>query len=204
MSTLRPHPPELKERGYRLYEQGKSNPAIAAELGIPLSTINRWSSKEKWKLRRQFASRPGSELGALAPTNQDILDEISQLTFEEKQTRYDEMMSEEALRVAYAVRSLPPQALLANADKIKKLDETARKALKLEEDKPKTLINIALLSHGTVERVRNLSAAPALTNEDQTGLEPAAEPAEDAAGIAAKPSPPTPLPAPPIAPGAGL
>src|ERR1700730_18726388 len=121
--VIRPHPPELRERGYQLYEQGKSNPEIAAELGIPLSTINRWSSKGKWKLRRQLANRPGTELGAPAPTDQDILDEISQLTFEEKQARCAELMSDDALRFAYTVRGLPPQALLANADKIKKLDE---------------------------------------------------------------------------------
>src|ERR1700732_3075887 len=84
--TLRPHPPELKERGYRLYEQGKSNPAIAAELEIPLSTINRWSSREKWKLRRQFASRPGTELGAGLVPNSSLTDEAEQRALDREKT----------------------------------------------------------------------------------------------------------------------
>ena len=144
---IQPHPPELKERGYRLYEKGKSNPEIAAELGIPVSTLARWSSKAKWKLRKQLASRPETELAPLESVcSDDTLNEISQLTFEEKQTRYDCMMADHALRVAYTVRSLSPQGLIVNADKIAKLDSVARKALNLEESKPPVVVNIALLS----------------------------------------------------------
>jgi transposase-like protein len=145
-APFQPHPPELKERGYRLYEQGKSNPEIAKELGIPVSTLARWSSKGKWKLRRQVAGRSETGPGVVAPTNQDALDEISQLTFEEKQARYGEMMAEHALRFAYTVKSLSPQGLIVNADKIKKLDETARKALNLEERKPRVVVNVGLLA----------------------------------------------------------
>jgi hypothetical protein len=140
---LEPHPPELKERGYQLYEKGKTNREIAQELGIPLNTLARWSSKGKWKLRKQLAGHPELAPAALAPTVQD---EISQLSFDQKQTRYAEVMAEHALRVAYTVKNLPSQALIVNADKIKKLDETARKALNLEENKPAMVINVALLS----------------------------------------------------------
>ena len=62
-------------------------------------------------------------------------------------------MAEHALRVAYTVKSLPSQALIVNADKIKKLDETARKALNLEENKPTVVVNVALL-HALSERRR--------------------------------------------------
>ncbi len=150
--VIQPHPPELRERGYRLYEKGKPNPEIAAELGIPVATLARWSSKGKWKLRRQLASRPETELGALAPTNQDSL-EISQLTLEEKQTRYTEMMADHAMRVAYTVKGLSLQGLVANADKIKKLDETARKALSLDKSKPPMIINVALLARPLPKRL---------------------------------------------------
>jgi hypothetical protein len=205
----RPHPPELKEHGYRLYEQGKSNPAIAAELEIPLSTINRWSSKEKWKLRRQFASRPGTELGAGLAPNSSLTDEAEQRaldrekTLPEAQRDYEEAMQTQALRIMRTIEEMPDELLIANADRIAKLDLTARKALKLDSNKPRQLINIALLSHGVVEEarvVRNLSDAPALTQEEDTGCKPVAEPAADAAGIAAEPSPLTPLPAGPIIP----
>jgi hypothetical protein len=147
--VIQPHPPELRERGYRLYEKGKSNPEIAAELGIPVSTLARWSSKGKWKLRKQLANNPATAPGALAPAHSnDTLDEeeISQLTFEEKQARYGDIMAEHALRFAYTVKNLSPQSLIVNADKIKKLDETARKALNLEERKPRVVVNVELLA----------------------------------------------------------
>ena len=147
---LQPHPPELKERGYKLYAEGKSNREIAKELGIPLNTLARWSSKGKWKLRKHLAGHAEAGLDALAPTVQD---EISQLSFEQKRARYAEVMAEHALRVAYTVKSLPSQALIVNADKIKKLDETARKALNLEENKPVVVVNVALL-HALSERRR--------------------------------------------------
>jgi hypothetical protein len=55
-------------------------------------------------------------------------------------------MAEHALRFAYTVKSLSPQGLIVNADKIKKLDETARKALNLEESKPRVVVNVGLLA----------------------------------------------------------
>jgi transposase len=152
-ARLQPHPPELKERGYRLYEKGKPNREIAAELGIPVATLARWSSKGKWKLRRQLAGHAEAGLNALVPINQDSLAEISQLTFEEKQTRYDEMMSEHALRFAYVVKGLSPQGVVVNADKISKLDTVARKALKLEESRPAVLLNVALLARPMPSRL---------------------------------------------------
>jgi hypothetical protein len=165
-ARLQPHPPGLKEHGYQLYQQGKSNVQIAKELGIPLNTLARWSSKGRWKMRKQLAGHAEPRLGALAPTVQD---EISQLTFEQKQARYAAMMAEHALHVAYTVKSLPSQALIVNADKIKKLDETARKALNLEESKPAMVVNVALLAQIS-ERKRNIvaqevSASKLPTNE---------------------------------------
>jgi hypothetical protein len=78
-------------------------------------------------------------------------------------------MAEQALRVAYTVKGLPSQALIVNADKIKKLDETARKALNLEKNKPAMVVNVALLAQIS-ERKRTIAAqevsAPKLpTNE---------------------------------------
>jgi hypothetical protein len=132
-------------------------------LGIPVSTLARWSSKGKWKIRRQLANNTATEPGALAPahSNETLDDEeISKLTFEEKQARYAEVMAEHALRFAYTVKSLSPQGVIVNADKIKKLDETARKALNLEERKPSVVVNVGLLAS-------RLPARPALVIEDE-------------------------------------
>jgi transposase-like protein len=147
---IQPHSPELRERGYELYEKGKSNAEIAAELGIPVSTLAGWSSKGKWKLRKQLAS---SEVIPSSADEDGAAEEISQLTFQEKQTRYGEIMADHALRVAYTVKKLSPQGLIVNADKIAKLDTIARKALNLEEKKPALVVNVALLA-------RPLSVSP--------------------------------------------
>jgi transposase-like protein len=211
--VLLSHPPEFKERGYRLYEQGKSNPEIAKELRIPLSTINRWSSKEKWKLRKQLAGLHETELGPGLVPNSSLTDEAEQRaldrekTLPEAQRDYEETMQAQALRIMRAIEEIPDELLIANADRIAKLDLTARKALKLDSNKPRQLINIALLSHGVVKPARIASDVPAaaeLTYEEHTGCKPAAEPTEDAARIPAESSSQTPLPARPTTPEAGL
>src|SRR3984893_463211 len=125
--VIRPHPPELRERGYQLYEQGKSNPEIAAELGIPLSTINRWSSKEKWKIRKQLAGRPRTELGGGLVPSSSLTDEAEQRaldrekTLPEAQDDYEETMQAQALRIMRAIEEMPDALLIANADRIAKL-----------------------------------------------------------------------------------
>lgn len=151
---LQPHSAELRERGYRLYEKGKSNPEIAAELNVPVSTLARWSSKGKWKLRKQFAS--------IEEPLTDSVEDVSQLTFDEKQRRYEEMMADHALRVAYTVKALPSQGLIVNADKIAKLDSIARKALNLEQSKPRMIINVGLLARPVPSRLVEATVIPAL------------------------------------------
>jgi transposase-like protein len=170
-APLRPHPPELKERGYRLYEQGKSNHEIAEAIGIPVNTLARWSSKGKWKLRKQLAGC--AEMTDNAPAAAEDCDEISQLSFEEKQRRYTEMMSNHALRVATVVKNLSSQALILNADKISKLDSVARKALNLEENKPMMVINVGLLASGRAPLIQaNKTPARELQDRAPTDEKP--------------------------------
>src|SRR5436305_11732463 len=117
--TLRPHPLELKERAYRLYEKGVSNQRIADELQIPLNTITRWSSKGKWKLRRRLGTSEKTDLLTLPQATDNLSQaEIELLSFHEKQTRYSETMAQSAVRFAYIVKNLPAQAVLTHADKI--------------------------------------------------------------------------------------
>ena len=106
--------------------------------------------------------------------NTSVQKDYTNLTLSEAQGEYEDRAHVQALRIMDIIESTSDTALFLGADKLAKLDATARKALKLEDDKPKTLINIALLSHGTLEPVRNLSAKPSLTYEEQAGSKPAA------------------------------
>jgi len=159
---LRPHPAEVRERAYRLYEQGKCNREIAEALGFPLNTVNRWSSKGKWKLRRRLGTSEGTDKTTLPPVNDNLEQaEIELLSFEEKQRRYADTMAASAVRFAYIVKNLPAQAVLLSADKIAKLDQSARKALKLENEKPRSIINIAMLAAGNIKRLVPVHHLPA-------------------------------------------
>jgi hypothetical protein len=71
---------------------------------------------------------------------------LDDLSFEEKQSTYKETMAAQAVRMARAVASMSEQTLVANAEKIAKMDATARKALSLESDKPRVIVNVGLLA----------------------------------------------------------
>lgn len=200
------HDPGLHESGYQLFKQGLSHPDIARRLGLLHSTIQRWSSRQKWKLRLLQEVSPSTaprEAGSSASTPgcppADIKcqpadsQSVSPLTFEEKQAAFEDIMSNQALRIAKVISELPDASLVVAADKIKSLDATARKALKLEAEKPGTVINIGLLAKLETARsvplppAHNLPTIEVLTEVCHTGSEPA--PGADDARQAPGPQP---------------
>jgi hypothetical protein len=97
----------------------------------------------------------------------------------EAQVEYEVYTKATALRIARIIKRTPDAQLIANADKIEKLDKIARKALKLESEKPRMAINIRMLAEGMVGRVAIASAEPAAEPPapvQDTGLKPADEP----------------------------
>jgi len=123
----------------------------------------------------RFIARAG--LTSPSPAPVDVLPE--NLTLSEAQVDYETHSHETALRIARIIKRTPDAQLIANADKLEKLDKIARKALKLEVDKPRSAINLRLLASGNVARLRIASdepaAEPAALVED-TGFKPADEP----------------------------
>ena len=83
------------------------------------------------------------------------------LRLSEAQVEYEAHSQAAALRIARIIKRTPDAQLIASADKIEKLDKIARKALKLEADKPRMAINIRLLVGGAVARLANASGVPA-------------------------------------------
>jgi hypothetical protein len=59
--------------------------------------------------------------------------------------KYHFKASVKALRILEAIESTPTAALVPRADKIAKLDATARKDLALEEHEPVVIVSVGLL-----------------------------------------------------------
>ena len=129
-------------------------------------------------MRRQLGATKREPYIQQPATNSLGEAELESLAFAEKQSRYSTMMAESALRFAETVKALSPQGLVASADKIAKLDQVARKALKLENEKPRSIINIGLLASGSSKPAlppRNLptSDVPPQLEETSAGSEDA-------------------------------
>ena len=82
-------------------------------------------------------------------------------TLTEAQTYYEEAMRRQALEFVASLANMPAALMLAAADKIEKQDKIARKALKLETEKPPMAINIRLLASGNVRPLAIASGVPA-------------------------------------------
>ena len=79
----------------------------------------------------------------------------------EAQVEYENYTQATALRIARIIKRTPDAQLIASADKIEKLDKIARKALKLESEKPRMAINIRMLAEGKIGRLANAGGVPA-------------------------------------------
>ena len=116
-------------------------------------------------------------------SNPAVVDALPEnLALFEAQKLYEDGMRREALLFVQSLSEMTDAQKLASADKIEKRDKIARKALKLETDKPRSLLNLTLLASGTVERVRIDSDTPAnepLHLVKDTGSTPATVPTAD-------------------------
>ena len=98
------------------------------------------------------------------------------MPFDEKQDRYTETMATQALRIAEEIKKLPAKMLILHADKLAKLDAIARKALKLETEKPTSIVAVAFLAAPAEPRLirSHVAAEPGVCLAEQTGSDPVA------------------------------
>jgi hypothetical protein len=189
--TFERHPPEVRENCFQLFKGGKKLTEITEITKVPLPTLRRWSSRDKWK-HRVTASIPApgkrTEQAGSILDNSSTEAEALALTMGmgEKQEHYKGRMQEQALRVPLIVARMTDKELIAHADKIGKLDVTARKALNLEEQKPSIVVNVGLLSTALPARPASVvlndvniagelaGGAPEVTDAEFTAIEDAA------------------------------
>jgi hypothetical protein len=157
---------------------------ISERWDVPVKVLHRWSCDNKWKQRREElrAKQRATDAGSASPTPAlvDVLPE--NLTLSEAQVDYETHSHETALRIARIIKRTPDAQLIANADKLEKLDKIARKALKLEVDKPRSAINIKLLAAGGLSRLQIASSVPASESSTLaigTGSTPATDTSDD-------------------------
>ena len=178
--SKRKYAPELREKAFKLYCEEITFATISERWDIPVKVLQRWSCDNKWKQRREElrAKQRATDAG-LTPPDPALVDVLPEnLTLSEAQVDYETHSHATALRIARIIKRTPDAQLIASADKLEKLDKIARKALKLESEKPRMAINIRMLAEGKIGRLANASSMPA--NEPPVLVEDKAlKPADD-------------------------
>ena len=145
-----------------MYLDGKPLTDIAFETRIPASTIRAWSRRDQWDARKGVAI--AMSMDAETARAVEIASQPPQIDtptdLAEKQTEYQKKFSDAAVRLARHVATLQGPELIQQADKLAKADAVARKALKLETEKPSTVIQIGILAN---KRTANEHQAKAIT-----------------------------------------
>jgi len=183
--SKRKYAPELREKAFKLYCEEITFATISERWSIPVKVLQRWSCDNKWKQRREElrAKQRATDAGSTAP-DPDLVDVLPEnLSLFEAQVEYENYTKATALRIARIIKRTPDAQLIASADKIEKLDKIARKALKLESEKPRMAINIRFLAEGKVRRLAIPSGVPSAEPPalvEDTGLKSVDEPVPDA------------------------
>jgi len=181
--SKRKYAPELRERAFKLYCEEITFATISERWDVPVKVLHRWSCDNKWKQRREElrAKQRATDAGSTSP-DPALVDALPEnLTLREQQKLYEQAMRLEAIRFVRELANMPEALKIAAADKIEKRDKIARKALKLETDKPSVAINIRMLAEGMVGRVAIASGVPAnepLPLVEETGTNPVTTPSD--------------------------
>lgn len=142
---LPPHPRELREKCFRMFADGKCYTDIAFETRIPTSTLRAWAARDAWKQRLTIDHDQPPET-AITLARQAAEPADIPIDLHAQQERYQSNMAHAAVVFSEAVKDLPAHDLIQRADKIYKSDQTARKALRLENNPPACIVQIGLLS----------------------------------------------------------
>jgi transposase-like protein len=149
-------PKDQREAAFKLYAEGKTVQDIAFELAIPQATVRTWKNRDGWAARLKDPTLTPEAAVLATRMAQDI--EIPE-TLPERQEQYQEQLGEAAMRFAHHVSTLEGPELVQQADRLKKIDEVSRKALKLESERPNTVIQLGILC----SKQRNRQAAEIVT-----------------------------------------
>jgi hypothetical protein len=132
-----PRKPEERARCKELYQSGLNYREIAEETGVPKATLAVWAKREQWKRDKSDALA----ITTPTPVADDVPDDLATAAAE-----YELNMRRASVIVSRRIAQMEPDTIVARADRIKQLDSTARKALKIETEKPFQVIQIGVLA----------------------------------------------------------
>jgi hypothetical protein len=169
LGGLTPHPKEIRQRAFALYQEGKPFVDIAHEIRVAAPTIRCWALREKWRQRVQIAREnpkmDDEAIVALAKREEPLLEVPPELSG--KQALYQTNMQTAAIAMSERVKEMGADEALSRAAKIKDLDAVARKALKLESDKPVALLQLNILTGAGRQHPRSADPNVALRHSRQ-------------------------------------
>jgi Putative ATPase subunit of terminase (gpP-like) len=136
---------ETRERARELYCGGMKASDVAAELGLKAVTVRAWAARNKdtWK-------RTADE-GAIVPEESE--DDIPE-TLGDCQEEYEQNLRKAAIKFSRRVAHMDGDTIVQKSQHIKAVDQTARKALRIETEKPMPVINLAVLCQSPAKLAR--------------------------------------------------
>jgi hypothetical protein len=136
MSRIAPRPKEQRERAKQLWQSGQNLEAVALAVNAPRETIKSWRHRGKW-VRQPVEAAP------IVPTEIVDVDVSDDLT--EQQQEYEQNLRKAGVLFSRKIAAMEPEEVLQKADRVKQLDSTARKALRIESEKAASVIQLAVL-----------------------------------------------------------
>ena len=135
-------PQAQRARAIEAFERGERSYIVARELDIPEGTIRSW--RAIWR-KKGGKVKPTSEAAILQRAESAEVESPELDTLGERQEFFIESASAAAVRLAAHVKKLDGEALVKNADKLHKALASARASLKLDTDRPASVIQIGVL-----------------------------------------------------------
>ena len=146
--AIEAHPKEIRAKAFELYKGGAAFVDIAHELRIAAPTLRSWASREKWRDQvKLMQADPGLNRDTAITLAIKQAEEIEiPESLRDQAALYEGNLAKASVILSHAVAVMGPDEMLQKSGKIKDLDAVARKALKIENSKPATVIQIGLLS----------------------------------------------------------
>jgi hypothetical protein len=129
---------EERNRAESLYRSGKSYREISEALNnLPISTLRNWCRRHAWKI-----TKPDT---AIVTAASEELGEVPG-DLPSQQEEYENNMRRAAVAMSRKVAMMPAEEIVQKADRIKAADQTSRRALRIESEKPFAVIQIGVLA----------------------------------------------------------
>jgi len=138
-----PRSKEERDHARRLYEAGEGYRAVSEAIGVPISTLRVWSKRDRWQ-------KPHSQAAIVPQSDRDPIPD----TLDECAREYEANLAASAVIVSRRIAEMDADDAIRQSDKLKSFDGVARRALKIESEKPRVVIDIGILANSPAKRAQ--------------------------------------------------